>query len=375
MSRHIRAPEGAPARADARWESTALTRATLAALLAAALAAGCAKKGPPTGGPPDLTAPTVLEVEPDSGAAGVSTHVRPSITFSKGMEPRSTNDALDFAPPVPIRQRRWSGNSVTLVLGDTLKADHTYTLYVGSAARDRRGNTLANPRAIVFTTSKTFPRGRLEGRVDAVGFRAASTTLWCYRDGRQPDSTARDFDALGVADAAGNFRIGGLSVPGRWRVWGFADLNHNRSFEPNVDLLVAADTTLDLTSEQPVATGIRLHMVNPKAPGRFAGVVIDSVSDGTGICRLIVAGVTDTTRRVVYEVPENNSFDFKWDPGTYRVRAFRDLDRNRVWKRDTEPASEEVLVHIEPGGEITGFEFVLARPVPLPPAPAPGAGP
>jgi hypothetical protein len=81
---------------------------------------------------------------------------------------------------------------------------------------------------VPFTTAGTFPPGGLEGTVDARGFDAPGTYLWVYDDaqGRLPDSTARDFDALGIADARGRFEVMGLSVPGRYRVWGFADLNH-----------------------------------------------------------------------------------------------------------------------------------------------------
>ncbi len=355
MRRPIRVRE-ARRRAGARVAGRGLVFVTLLAL------AGCAKKGPPSGGPPDLEPPRVVQTVPDSGAAGVSRHPQISVSFSEGMEPRSSGDALEFAPPLAILQRRWSGNTVSLVLKDSLRVDHTYTLFVGSGARDRHGNALAVARAVVFTTAATFPPGVISGHVEAMGFRPGSTSIWCYRDGRKPDSTARDFDALGVADAKGEFRIAGLA-PGKWRVWGFADLNSNRSFEPATDLLVAADSVLTLTIEQPLAGDVRLHMINPKAPGRFAGTVLDSISDQSGVVRLIVTAVADTTRRLVYEVPESGSFDFQWDAGDYRVRAYRDLDRNKAWKRDTEPASAEVVVTVGPGSETLGALFVLVRPV------------
>jgi hypothetical protein len=102
-------------------------------------------------------------------------------------------------------------------------------------------------------------------------------------------------------------------------------------------------------------------MVNPRAPGRFAGVVVDSVSNNVGVARLIVTSVADTTKRLTYEVPESGSFDFNWDAGVYRVRAYRDLDRNKAWKRDQEPASGEVIITLAPGSEVTGAQFVLVR--------------
>jgi hypothetical protein len=362
MRRHTRAPEAlaAPVLARSRRGLALLTGAL--ALLVGALP-GCAKKGPPSGGPPDLEPPRMVETSPDSGAAGVSRHPRISVTFSEGMEPHASAEAVELAPPVAIKQRRWSGRTLSLELQDSLRADHTYTLFVGSGARDLHGNNLQEQRTIVFTTAAEFPPGGIEGHVEAVGFKAPGTTLWCYRDGRKPDSTARDFDALGVADAAGRFRIRGLSVPGTWRLWGFADLNGNRSFEPDADLLVPSDTTFELTAEHPVVTEVRLHMLNPRAPGKIAGTVTDTLSGlAAGLVRIYAVGVADTTRHLLYEVPENGAFDFEIEAGAYRLRAFKDLDHNRAWKRDVEPASEEQVVELKPGGEVNGLVFVLQRP-------------
>lgn len=342
----------------------AARRGLALAVLAAVALASCAKKAPPSGGPPDLEPPRIVEVVPDSGAASVARDARVAITFSEGMEPRGTGASVEFSPPVEIKQRRWSGRTLTLVLAESLKADHAYTLFIGGQARDRHGNNLAEQRTVVFTTASRFPQGRIEGRLQTVGFKPQGTLLWLYRDGRMPDSTAKDFDALGVADLAGEFRVAGLETGAPWRVWAFADLNHNRSYEPEIDLLVPADSAVTLTDANPVVTDLSLKLVNQRAPGRFLGVVTDTVSDGSGSLRLIVVSQADTTRRMLYEVPESGSFDLRWDPGLYRVRAFRDLDRNKAWKRDTEPASIEIDVRIEPGGELKGASFVLTRPQP-----------
>jgi uncharacterized protein (DUF2141 family) len=214
---------------------------------------------------------------------------------------------------------------------------------------------------VVFTTASEFPPGVIEGRVDAVGFSAPGTYLWCYPDSVAPDSTARDFRAVGLADDDGSFRISGLH-PGRYRVWAFADLNRNRSFEPGTDVLAPAETTLTVTAAQPVAAGLRLKVVNPKAPGRFQGAIQDSVAGDGGQLRLIVTSERDTTRKLLYDVPDRGGFDFKFDPGVYTVRAFRDLDRNKAWKRDTEPASDEIRITITPGGLLENVVFRLNRP-------------
>jgi hypothetical protein len=201
----------------------------------------------------------------------------------------------------------------------------------------------------------------ITGEVVATGLPAVGTFLWCYPEGRSPDSTARDFDSVGLAGEGGAFSITGLHVPGRYRLWAFADINRNHSFEPGQDLLVAADTTLELTAAQPVTRGLMLKVVNPRAPGHVKGTVLDSLKDERGVLRLIAVSQRDSTRRLLYDIGASGGFDLTWDPGTYRVRAFRDLDRNKSWKRDEEPASEETDVTVPPGGTIELPPFVLVR--------------
>ena len=366
MTRRTRGPE---ARSLALRVGTtlALRVCTTLALLALLSALGCARKQMPSGGPPDTEPPRVLEVAPDSGATNVSRSFHPSVEFSEGMDPRTAGLAVELAPRMEIKQRRWSGRKLTLVLADSLAANQTYTMFVGADARDRHGNALIEGRTVPFSTASRFPPGVIAGEVGAVGFPAPGTFLWCYPEGHSPDSTARDFEAVGLAGDGGRFNVTGLHVPGRYRVWAFADLNHNHSFEPGQDLLVPADTTLELTVAQPVVSGLRLHVVNPRAPGHVKGTVLDTLKDERGLLRLIAWSVKDTTRRILYDVDPSGGFDFTWDPGTYKVRAFRDLDKNKSWKRDEEPASEETELTVQPGGVIDVPPFVLVRaPKPAP---------
>ncbi len=369
MSRRTPAPEarGFPRARDSGH--VAFFRAATGVALALLFAAGCARKQPPSGGPPDLDPPTVLAVEPDSGATSVPRDARLSVEFSEGMDPRSASLAVEVAPRVDVKQRRWSGRRLTLVLADTLRSNRTYTMFVGSDARDRHGNALRAGRAIPFTTAATFPPGIIEGEVLATGFVAPGTYLWVYPEGSEPDSTARDFESVGLAGEGGAFRITGLDVPGRYRLWAFADLNRNHSFEPGTDLLVAADTTLALTPGRALASGLKLRVVNPRAPGRVKGTVLDSLGDARGTLRLIVLAESDSTRRLLYDIDAAGAYDFGWEPGGYHVRAFRDLDRNKAWKRDEEPASEEIRVSVLPGGVLELPPLVLVRSRPAADAP------
>jgi hypothetical protein len=328
----------------------------------ALLGAGCAKKAPPSGGPPDIEPPRLVASTPDSGAAGVARDVRPSLTFSEGMEPRSTGDAVAFAPRVEIEQRRWKGSTLTLTLADTLERDRTYTLFVGTGARDRHGNSLSGGASLTFSTADTFPPGTIEGQVEARGLSPAGIYLWGYQTPGEPDSTARDFDALAFTDGEGRFRLIGLRVPAAWRLWAFADLNQNRSFEPLTDVLVPIDTVLALTRETPEAAGLALLVVNPRAEAKVAGTVVDTLGDSLGVVRLLAVSAADTTVRLLGEVMDENRFELSLAAGTWEIRAFRDIDRNRRYDAVREPASEALRLELAPAVVVADRTLVLEPP-------------
>lgn len=326
--------------------------------------AGCARKGPPTGGPPDIEPPRLIGSSPDSGAAGIPRRAVLSLSFSEGMEPRTTGEAISIVPPVEFRQRRWSGNTVTLVPDDSLEENRTYTLFLGSGARDRHGNPLAVAPTVVFTTADSLAPGTIDGRLEARGFSAPGTYVWGYRAGRAPDSTARDFDAIGIADADGVFRMVGLPVPGRYQLWMFADLNGNRSFEPDADILAPTDTTFALEPGRLAARGFVVTVLNPRAPGRVRGTVLDSLGIEGGSLAVVAVAQNDSLTFIPGTVDDRNAFDLQLPAGGWRLRAWRDLDRNRVWEPEREPASNPHPVTVTAATDIVGVTLVLRRPGP-----------
>lgn len=339
-------------------------RAAAVVLAAVLAAAGCAKKAPPSGGPPDLVPPRITASDPDSGTAGVPRDARPSLTFSEGMEPRSTGDAVALAPRVEIAKRRWKGNTLTLELADTLERDRTYTLFVGTGARDRHGNPMAQGAAITFSTADSFPPGLIEGRIEARGMSEAGIYLWGYVMPREPDSTARDFDALASTDGEGRFRLSGLRVPASWRLWAFADLNSNRSFEPRSDVLVPVDTVFALSPDAPRARGVAFSVVNPRAEAKIAGAVVDTLGDSLGVVRLLAVSAADTTVRLLGELMGENRFEIGLAAGAWEIRAFRDIDKNRRYDAGREPASEPLRLDLEPAAIVSDRTLVLRRPPP-----------
>jgi methionine-rich copper-binding protein CopC len=346
---------GGGCRATARWGPIALCVAVIV---------GCARREPPSGGPPDIDAPFLVHATPDSGKAGVPTTATIELTFSEAMEPRYTSAAVSINPPTTVRHARWSGRTLGLVLQEPLKPNQTYTVYVGHTARDRHGNDMTSGATVVFSTAPTFPRGRIEGDLEAQGFEASGTYVWCYDAARTgvPDSTGRDFDAIGIVDAIRHFRVDGLAVPGRYRMWVFADLNANRSFEPVQDILTAVDTVVALTDSSPVAHIGRVTVVNPRSPGSVTGTVIDSLRDTTAVIRVIATSVADSTIRDRSDVALGGTFEFSLKAGDWDLRAFLDRDSDKEWRPSREPASPPVRVKVLPAGKITNVRLVLRGP-------------
>jgi hypothetical protein len=329
-------------------------------IAAGVLIGACAKQEPPGGGPPDLVPPRISSSVPDSGSANVLLEAPLAVTFTENMEPRSTGDAVTLAPHVEIRRRRWKARTISLDLAEPLRPNQTYTMFVGTAARDRHGNPLANGQAIVFSTGDSFPRGRIQGEIAARGFQAQGTYVWCYDAAHPgPDSTARDFEALGQADREGRFQVDGLNVPGQYRVWAFVDLNGNRSYEPTADILAPFDSTLALTPEAPVSSGFKVNVLNPRAPGRVRGTVIDSTQITTGALRVVAISEKDTTRSVVADAGAANAFEFQLDSGGWMLRAFRDVDGNKFWHAQKEPASRPLRLEVGPADDIVDIKLEI----------------
>jgi len=204
------------------------------------LLAGCARKLPPTGGPPDVSSPTLQATEPDSGTTGVPRDAVVRLVFSEPMDRASVGQNVVVGPGVRNLRAKWlNGRTLELAPDGPLPADATLTLIVPPGARDVRGNALDRVFTAHFTTAGAFPPGEIAGTVVGRGLTPDGVYVWAYRDdlGHVPDSTAFDMDALGQAHGGGHFTLPGLPVPGTYRLFAFVDRNRNRSFEPAIDLL------------------------------------------------------------------------------------------------------------------------------------------
>ncbi len=151
----------------------------------------------------------------------------------------------------------------------------------------------------------------------------------------------------------------GLPVPGRYRLWVFADLNGNRSLEPESDILTPVDTVFTLETAAPAARGFAVTVVNPRSPGRVRGLVLDSLRIERGALAVMAVAADDSLRQVIGTVDPESRFELSLPKGVWFVRAWRDLDKSRSWQRESEPASAPRRVEVAPAAEFLNVILAL----------------
>jgi len=188
------------------------------------LIASCANQAPPSGGPEDKTPPRVSALFPENGQVNVDTRASVEIRFSEWINRSSAAGAVSVYPTLPqgvaVRVKK---NSLTVTPKAPLSPNTTYRVSV-AALKDLRGNAIARPIDVVFSTGAELDSGRAEGAIvalksKAVGYRVM--LFWvdsAWTDGRYfspPDYAA-------PSDTGGAFGFSHIKE-GRYRVAAFAD--------------------------------------------------------------------------------------------------------------------------------------------------------
>ncbi|HDZ11768.1 MAG TPA: hypothetical protein ENH53_06085, partial [Bacteroidetes bacterium] len=198
----------------------------------------CARQGMPPGGPVDRTPPRVLKTIPPNRVVHVSRTTQIQITFSEKMDRASLNDALFFAPrpEKPIRLK-WHGNTLSLMLPDSLLSDQTYLATIGTGAKDRHQNPLRESFTLAFSTGSQLDNGRIFGRAYGTGS-LMQIQIWGYilRLTPLPDPETESPQYITQCDANGRFRFRNLS-PGNYRLFAVVDREKNRRYVPGYDAI------------------------------------------------------------------------------------------------------------------------------------------
>jgi hypothetical protein len=192
----------------------------------------CAQPGMPPGGPPDIAAPQIVRITPDSGAVSVKpkevlfqfdevvAERPPSIT--------SLSDLFVISPRDGVPDASWHRDAVGVRPTHGWRANTPYTVILLRGLADIRGNVRNTGATTFFSTGGSVPHTRITGAVfDWVAGTPANGALV---EALVPPDTIHPY--VGVVDSAGRFAID--HVPARqYTVRAYLDRNRNLSIDPS----------------------------------------------------------------------------------------------------------------------------------------------
>jgi len=246
-------------------------RALAGALLACLLLGACAVVEAPPGGPPDITAPRLAAVSPDSGAVALVEVRTLRLTFTEKMTRQPAEGWLHFYPKQRIRSTSWHGaREAEVELFEPLPADTVVIVEVAATLQDAHKVKSRESRRFPLATGATIPGGRLSGAL--VMGDSAVTNGVVELFALTPDTLEyfqRPLLRRAVTDHTGRWSFEWLPVPGGpWLVRAFADGDANlRPGEREAQRLLP--DTLTLSIERPEMQAGALTIYAHGTPGNL----------------------------------------------------------------------------------------------------------
>ena len=202
-------------------------------LIAVALVGiACAQPGMPPGGPPDIAAPQIIGITPDSGAVGVKPK-EVLFKFDEVVSERpasvtSLSDLFLISPRDGIPDASWHRDAVGVRPTHGWRANTPYTVILMRGLADIRGNVRNIGATTFFSTGTAIPNTRISGTVfDWVAGTPASGALV---EALIPPDTIHPYVAL--VDSVGRFAIDHLP-PTQYTLRAYLDLNKDLSIDPS----------------------------------------------------------------------------------------------------------------------------------------------
>lgn len=235
---------------------------------------GCATSIAPQGGPEDKYPPRVAGVFPAPGAVNVTPELNIHLQFDEWIATSVPRSAVTISPPLEKRLKlEVDGDELFIRSKARLDENTTYTLTIASGLKDLRGNAIAEPFRLTFSTGPVIDSLSVSGRVmvtssmvkkkqyPTVGLflmgaaeRSKHHYLEKFRDSLNVEADSlpkltREIPLFSTqTDSLGRFHLAGLKA-GRYRVVAFLDENGNQKIEPSAELAGVGEFDLELSPQ------------------------------------------------------------------------------------------------------------------------------
>ncbi|MFH1690191.1 MAG: Ig-like domain-containing protein [Candidatus Eisenbacteria bacterium] len=250
---------------SARMAVPVRTVGLLTALVAAAgLMVGCARVGPPTGGPADSTPPEVTATVPESGATGVGRDIEIRLAFSEEMTRVAVERGFSIEPGVDLKNLRWDGHTLVARPASELPDSTTFTVRVADSVEDYHGVAMETPFVLVFSTGGTLDTGVISGAVSMFGEAVAGATVWaCLRAVTTEGGIVGSCRYAALTDTDGRFLISGVAASERpYVLLAFIDSDDDDVYSVREETGRIADAAALIDGADAVAAGIQIELAD-----------------------------------------------------------------------------------------------------------------
>jgi hypothetical protein len=192
----------------------------------------CASPGMPPGGPPDVAAPKIVAIIPDSGTVGVKPKEVlfrfDEVVAEKPAAATTLGDLFVISPRNGVPDVSWHRDAISVKPSKGWRANTPYTVIMLPGIADIRGNVRNTGATTFFSTGATIPRTRISGHVfDWVAGAAGAGALV---ESFVPPDTLHPYVAL--VDTGGAFVLEHLP-PAKYTVRAYLDRNKDMSIDPS----------------------------------------------------------------------------------------------------------------------------------------------
>ncbi len=205
----------------------------------------CANQLQPGGGEVDTVPPQIIEVYPVNGTVNYNEDYF-EISFSEYVDKRSVQDAIFISPALqkPLKYD-WSGKTLTVYLNDTLKANTTYTVSIGTDVKDvNNGNKMAESLTFAFSTGNKIDKGKISGKIYDPS--PEGVMIFAYSTNRKEvDPTKQKPDYVSQVGKNGNYSLLGLR-DGDYSVFAIRDKFRDLIYQKNEDGLGVQNKIIEL---------------------------------------------------------------------------------------------------------------------------------
>lgn len=309
----------------------------------------CANIIPPSGGPKDTQAPSIVYTHPNHLSNNFSGQ-EIEFVFDEKIIATNFNSSFFISPPIEKKvDHNTKANKLTINLNKQLKDNTTYYIYIGESISDLNEGNEIKDASLLFSTGSMLDTLYIEGYAKDIKTGLAIKECWLFlHPSENKEDNFKSASYIAKTNEKGFFYFPNLKKQ-LYRITALEDLDNNISYSLPDEKVGFLDS---LNVSQNKSYTINLFSQNDSL-NTFVEFELDSASQ---IGKLIVDSIPENYFLELYN--ENGIISkgeigekFEMDSlliGEYKLRLINDLNFNGVWDTGdlkNKKQTEEILFY------------------------------